>query len=188
VARATPLVAEAWTDHEAGRWVYVAALNVSRLEERLETDIDLALLGEAMPVGPVACWNWRTGTAERLEARGGWRGALDHLDWDYRVLAPILPNGLAVVGDPTRYATAGDSRLTAVHVRDDAVRFTVLGAGELVTIVGWAASCPRAARCWTPTSGWIGIDLSYDAPAWQIAVAVPKSGWVVVEVSAAEER
>ncbi|MEY2430796.1 MAG: hypothetical protein QOC92_521, partial [Acidimicrobiaceae bacterium] len=42
VARATPLVAEAWTDHAAGRWVYAAAFNVSRFEERLEEEIELA--------------------------------------------------------------------------------------------------------------------------------------------------
>jgi hypothetical protein len=59
--------------------------------------------------------DWRTGTATRLEPIDSWRIELDPLDWDLRVLAPTLPRGLAVMGDPTRYAMAGDIRLATVE-------------------------------------------------------------------------
>lgn len=174
VARAAPLVAEAWTDHAAGRWTYAVTLNVSLAEQRLEEAIELTSLGESAPVGPVACWDWRTGTAARLEPTGAWTIALDPLDWDLRVLAPILPGGIAVIGDPTRYATAGNTRLADVAAVDGSVRFTVLGAGETVTIVGWADHAPRADD---------GIEVEWNEPIWRVHVQVPDSGAISVALA-----
>ena len=171
VARRVPLVAEAWTDHAAGRWVYAVTLNVSRANERLDETITLSALGASAPTSAVVCWDWRAGTATRLEPGDGWRIALDPLDWDLRLLAPVLPSGLAVIGDPTRYASAGGTRLASVEAVDDGVRFTVLGAGELVTIVGWADHQPRAED---------GLDVEWDAPVWRVHVRVPESGRVSV--------
>jgi hypothetical protein len=171
VARTVPLVAEAWTDHPAGRWVYAVTLNVSRAEERLDEVIGLSTLGESTPTTAVVCWDWRTGTVTRLDPSEGWRIALDPLDWDLRVLAPVLPGGIAVIGDPARYATAGDARLASVEALENGVRFTVLGAGELVTIVGWADHPPRADD---------GVDLEWEAPVWRVHVRVPESGRVSV--------
>ncbi|MEY2431227.1 MAG: hypothetical protein QOC92_952, partial [Acidimicrobiaceae bacterium] len=128
---------------------------------------------------------WRAGTARRLEPGDRWPITLDPLDWDLRVLAPILPSELAVVGDPTRYATAGDTRLAAIEATGDGVRITVLGANELVTVAGWAASSPRAARSWTPSSGWCDLDITFAAEVWRLQVPVTATGWVVVEVNAA---
>jgi hypothetical protein len=173
VARTVPLVAEAWTDHAAGRWIYAVTLNVSRAETRLDETIELAALGAAAPAGPVACWDWRAGTATRLEPDGGWPIALDPLEWDLRVLSPVLPGGLAVFGDPTRYAMAGDARLESVETIEGGVRFTVLGAGERVTIVGWAGQRPRTTS---------DIDLVWDKPVWRVQVPVPAGGRATVEV------
>jgi hypothetical protein len=173
VARLVPLVAEAWSDHAAGRWTYAVTLNVSRSEQRIDEQIELSTLGSSAPQGPVACWDWRKGTMSRLEPGDAWRIALDPLDWDLRVLAPILSGGLAVIGDPTRYATAGDSRLGSVEGHGDAVHFTVLGANELVTIVGWADHRPRAAA---------NVELEWDDPMWRVEVRVPESGVVSVEL------
>lgn len=115
VARSVPLVAEAFTDHAAGRWTYAVTLNVSRHEPRFEEMIDLAALGASAPTGSTVGWDWRTGTATRLEPADGWRVALDPLEWDLRVFAPLLSCGIAVIGDPTRYATAGAARLGSVE-------------------------------------------------------------------------
>jgi hypothetical protein len=173
VARAAPLVAEAWSDHAAGRWTYAVTLNVSRVEQRLDETVDLAGLGAAAPQGPVACWDWRTATATRLEPNGRWPIALDPLEWDLRVLAPILPAGIAVIGDPTRYATAGDARLASVEATEHGVRFTVLGAGEVVTIVGWAEHRPVTAS---------GLEVRWNAPVWRVQVPVPPTGSASVEL------
>ena len=174
VARPVPLVAEAWTDHAVGRWTYAVTLNVSRAEQRLDEMIEFASLGPAAPDGPVACWDWRTGSATRLEPTDGWMIALDPLDWDLRVLAPILPCGVAVIGDPSRYAMAGDARLASVEATGDGVRFTIRGANELVTIVGWADHRPLVSS---------DLDLVWDAPTWHVQLRIPDNGYVSVDVA-----
>jgi hypothetical protein len=175
-ARPVPLVADAWTDHPAGRWLYALALNVCRQAERLEQTVSVPARGDHI------CWNWRTGHAAPLAEGARWPISLDPLDWDYRVLAPVLPNALAVVGDPTRYATAGDTRIAGVEADDEHVRFTVLGAGETVSVAGWSGRGAPTARAWT-TDGWRTLDVTWHEPVWRIDVAVPDPGWVAVELS-----
>jgi hypothetical protein len=177
VARSVPLVAEAWTDHDAGRWVYAVALNVSRFDARLDETIPLSVLGPATPTGPVICWDWRAGTATRIDPGGNWPIGLDPLDWDLRVLAPLLPSGVAVIGDPVRYATAGSTRLPAVETTNDGARFTVVGsdgADEIVTVVGWADHEPH----FSP-----GVDVEWNDPAWRVRIPVPAGGRVSVDVA-----
>ena len=151
VARPVPLVGESWTQHAAGRWTYVVAANVFRGEEAITGRVNLADIGIE---GPVVAWDWRRRTAELIEPGGGWDVALEPLEWDYRVLAPILPGDVAVFGDVDLFVPAGDMRIG--EVRDGAV--TVLGAGETVTITGWSA----ADGVWTrdvevPARGWVRI-------------------------------
>jgi hypothetical protein len=177
VARAVPLVAEAFTEHAAGRWVYAVTLNVSRHEQRLDEFVALEQLGASAPAGAVAVWDWRSGTAARLDAGGAWEIALDPLEWDLRVLAPILPSGLAVFGDSSRYAMGGRTRLAAVEPVDGGVAFTVVGApGEHVAIAGWAEHGP-------PTSD--AGALVWDDPIWRLDVQVPPSGATDVAVFSA---
>lgn len=133
VARAVPLVGECWTQHAAGRWTYVVAANVFRGEQPITGRVTLADVGVE---GPAVAWDWRRRTAELIEPGDGWDVALDPLEWDYRVLAPVLPGDVAVFGDVDLFVSAGDMRIG--DVRDGVV--TVLGAGETVTITGWSAA------------------------------------------------
>ena len=148
-----PLVGECWTQHAAGRWAYVVAANVFRGEEPITGRVNLADVGVD---GPVVAWDWRRRTAELIEPGGGWDLSLDPLEWDYRVLAPVLPGDVAVFGDVDLFVPAGDMRIG--EVRGGAV--TVLGAGETVTITGWSA----ADGVWTrdvevPSRGWARVTL-----------------------------
>lgn len=108
-------------------WTYVVTLNAT--ERAATSRVDLADLGVTERV---VAWNWRTQTAEVLSPSDGWDVSLDGLDWDYRVLAPIV-DGVAVIGDPSVYATAGEKRITA-----RGADVTVHCAGESVEIVTWS--------------------------------------------------
>ena len=61
--------------------------------------------------------------------------------WTYLVLAPVLPSGLAVIGDVDLFVPAGDARIEVSELPDGA-RVVVKGAGEVVTVTGWAPSAP----------------------------------------------
>ncbi|HUQ40847.1 MAG TPA: hypothetical protein VM030_11920 [Acidimicrobiales bacterium] len=130
------LVGAATTDHLAGTWHYVVTLNAG--EAPVTGRVELSDLGRRAPTGPVVVWDWRRQTAELLEPDGGWDVALDPLDWDYRVVAPLLSGGVAVIGDPGLYATAGDMRIGGVTDDERGVRATVLGAEETVELVTWS--------------------------------------------------
>jgi hypothetical protein len=97
------------------------------------------------------------------------------------VLAPVLPGGIAVIGDPALYACAGDTRIASVVTDDDGrgVTVTVLGANEHVRILGWSEH-PIVARAWAPAAGRSDVVSDYDTMrnTWEIAADVGDAGWV----------
>ena len=102
------LAGDTWTDHAAGRWRYVVAINPDdRGETAPPLDATVALEIDA----PVVAWDWRARTVDRLDAGDtlAVEGLAPH-DWRYWVLAPVV-GGVAVIGDPALYATAGDHRI-----------------------------------------------------------------------------
>lgn len=183
VGRSVPLVGETWTDHEAGRWTYVATMNVSRSEAAFDEAVTLSSLGAAVPDVPVVRWDWRAGRATVLGADRAYRVQLDVLDWDLSVLAPVLPCGLALIGDTTRYATAGRARLGTIRADASGLACSVLGPGEWVTITGWSDRPPTRARVWAASS-WIETDVEWSDHVWTVDVNVPARGWTHLEVTA----
>src|SRR5690606_26311698 len=125
--------------------------------------------------------------AALLAPDDGFELALAPLDWDYRVLCPLLPGGLALVGDPDRYATAGDQRLAEVRATPAGVACDVLGAaGEAQTIAGWAERRPAAAHAWSPAAGRRPLAAAWDpdTQVWSLELALPETGWLALEVAA----
>jgi hypothetical protein len=91
-----------------------------------------------------------------LEPGDGWNVSLPSLGWDYRVVAPIV-DGVAVIGDPALYATAGDMRLH--HVTDQTA--TVLGPNDDFEIVWWSETDGLKRQSVTIGDvGWAEIALS----------------------------
>lgn len=129
------LAADCWTDHGAGRWRYVVALNPDDRGDAAEP-----LSGRIDGDGLV--WDWRA------------RAVVDSMavtdlaphDWRYWVVAPIV-DGVAVIGDPDLYATAGDHRVADVRRAP---------AGGLDVEVAGAPGEPVRIACWSADRGaWI---------------------------------
>jgi hypothetical protein len=131
-------------------------------------EVDFAALGVDAPAGDVIAFDWRAGTATRLGADARLPMELAKEGWAYLVLAPVFAGGLAVIGDASKFVTAGDARLEVTSL-DEGVRLVVKGAGETVTVTGWAATTPAAT----------GGRLSYDEASslWRLEVDVPSRGW-----------
>jgi len=114
-----------WGEAGSGAWRYVVALHAADTDAPVADA--LALGGEAL------VYDWRRGTAgpaARIEA------TLGHRDWAYHVVCPIR-DGVALIGDPERYATMGDQRVVPVDDRSAEVH----GApGETVTVRWWTRS------------------------------------------------
>jgi hypothetical protein len=169
------LVAECFSDHPAGRWVYVVGLHANPSDEPVTGDIAFAGLGASAPAGEVAAWDWRAGTATRLPRDATWPTTLPREGWTYLVLAPVLPAGLAVIGDTSKFVTAGDARLEVIAT-DTGARLVVKGPAESVTITGWAER--------TPDAGELPVDHDPDSGVWTIVVDVAERGWVTVDLEA----
>ena len=180
-----PLVAATVTDHPAGRWVYVVAMNAWRGGGRQEWELPLAELGDVAPRDPVVAYDWKSGEAVRVEPGGSLPFALDPEGWSLRVLCPLLPGDVALFGDVSRYASVGDRRLHRVRLEGGALAFDVLGRpGESVEVRGSAAEPFRAAECRAPASGAAALAVRRgDGGRWSATVAIPAAGWCDVRLS-----
>ena len=190
-----PLFAACTSEHAAGRWIYLVAMHANPGEEPVVGEVPLSSLfslsrsedqpsavrmeEEAEVVNHVVAWNWRTQTAEQLARTSAISVSLEREDWDFYVLAPILPSGLAVIGDITKFTTAGDARVE-VTPTSTGVRLVVKGAGETVTITGWAEAAPISPDGSVEHRATTGL--------WSMTVAVPSRGWTSIRVDGASLR
>ena len=165
------MVAESHSDHPAGRWAYVMTMRCSPGHPTSTGDVRLADLGDSAPTGGVVVWDWRTGTAVRAARDHSWQATLDQEEWTYHVVAPVLPGGIAVIGDVSKFVTAGDARIE-VHSADGGVHVVVKGAGERVTITGWSDHTPIRA-------GGV-VDHDSSTGVWTTVVDIPVRGWAGV--------
>jgi hypothetical protein len=180
------LVGSAHTEHSAGRWGYVVSCNVGTDQHPVRAHVSLTGVGEDRPAtDAVAVYDWRRGRIDVLPADGTYDVALEPAGWDYRVLAPILPGGIAVIGDPALYACAGDSRVADVVAdrHGEGVAVTVLGANERVHVVGWSER-PISASAWTPATGTSEVASRYVARSnsWELALDVGAAGWAKLQI------
>ena len=131
------LVGDCHSQHDVGRTVYVAAFNAWRGKTPLDGEVSLASLGVHEPV---VALDWRSGEITRPARDGSLGFSLDPGDWSLRVLAPIVQERIAILGDLRRYATAADRRLARVRSEGNDLLCAVRGAaGEEVVLSGWAA-------------------------------------------------
>jgi hypothetical protein len=177
------LTGTAHTHHAAGRWGYVVTANVGMDQQAGRARVALTDLGEDVPATErVAVYDWRTERVDVLRRDDAYDVALDPAGWDYRVVAPVLANDVAVIGDPAVYATAGDARIAGVAIEHGDVVVTVVGANERVRVTGWSAR-PLAARAWAPSTGSQTLAVQHDAAGrWELTVDVPAPGWTRVHL------
>src|SRR4029450_14020811 len=85
------LIGETYSNHPAGRWVYVLACSAGRARELIAERCALAQLGAERPLQPVWAYEWRSGRWTRLDPDGGWAIEVAWQEWERRALWPALP-------------------------------------------------------------------------------------------------
>jgi len=178
------LVASTHTRHAAGRWGYVVTCHVSSDRPSTHARVSLADLGDDRPDGSrVAIFDWRSRHVEVVPADGGYDVTLEPRGWDYRVLAPVFGAGVAMIGDPSLYACSGDRRIADVRGDGDGLTVTVLGANEVVTLIGWAEH-PISARTWSPAEGSAEVACPHDHASgiWELVLDIGRTGWTRLHV------
>ncbi|MCB0978351.1 MAG: hypothetical protein KDB02_12920 [Acidimicrobiales bacterium] len=163
------MVAEARTEHASlgTHTTYLFVAHCAASDERIVAEVPLDSLDDSTPTGEVIAWDWRAGTATRLAADASIHVDLGREEWTYHVLAPILSDGIAVIGDVTRFATVGRPLIEVVEDADS-LRVEVESPGETITITGWSErsiSSPGAEIRRDDTSG-----------IWAVTLQVPAVG------------
>ena len=70
------------------------------------------------------------------------------------MLAPILSNGLALIGEPAKFVTLADRRFVSIETEADAIRVALAGApGERVELLGYDARLDAPLAPMTATLG-----------------------------------
>ena len=181
----TLLVAECSSEHPAGRWTYAVAMHANPGDEPISGEIRLESLSrpevgagvqpgrESWSAAEFVAWDWRKGTATRLAPDATIPVSLGREGWTFHVLAPVLGSGLAVIGDVTKFVTAGDARIEVAET-STGVRLVVKGPGETVTVTGWAEVAPTSPDAIVTHDPSTGV--------WTAAIDVPSRGWATLVV------
>ncbi len=117
------------------RWYYVLSLPpAGRLAQFSPSDVGAA--------GAWAVFDWDRKTVS-LRHAGTPISLLQEAKHQYFVLAPILENGMAVIGDAEKFITMADQRIAAVESSGQSVRVGVISSREhSPTVVGYSAQRP----------------------------------------------
>jgi hypothetical protein len=162
---ARPFLTAAHSDRAGlGRWRYLAAYHLARQHpQRSPLDVLWGYLsyggryvgsmfvfpdrvtnwhvnlGRDLGVdGSVALYNWRTGEARTAAGSFEIPPIADLYDYAYFVLAPLLDNGLALIGETRKHVTLADRRFTTITAEPDMIRVALAGApGEVVTLLAY---------------------------------------------------
>ena len=163
-----PFTVATYSDREGlGRWTYLAAFHLAsshpnrtaedalfmQLEYGPETeDGDLFVFPEAVKdwrvdlaldlgiKGPVVAYDWRAGTATLVEGTLELPVTEALYDHAYVVLAPVLDNSLALLGEVDKLVPLADRRFKAIELEANAIRVTLAGTpDEVVTLLAFDA-------------------------------------------------
>lgn len=90
-------------------------------------------------------YNWFKRTGWLVPTGGTVDGRLKKGGWKYFVASPLLPCGIALLGDTSRFVGMGADRITSVHAGKRSVRLAIHVAPQetSVTVSGYARHRPR---------------------------------------------
>lgn len=166
-----PYLTATYSDRKAlGRWHYLAAYHIERGDEdrRAIDDLFAAVAYSGGKVGEmfviperierwtvdleadlgirdrVVVYDFETGTADAVEESFSLRPTTEAFRHRYVVIAPIQDNGLALIGERTKWVTLADRRFEAIGIEEDGIRVRVAGApNEIVPLVAFDARKDR---------------------------------------------
>ena len=130
---------EAFTDHPAGRWHYVAAL-AEHESARAPVTVSVDELDGA--TGSHLACRFGTDDIRPLDDGHPLELAPGREAFDLWTVAPTLLDGhVTVFGDMSKYTAAGDRRVGQITEAEGGVSFLVLGVpGTTVTVTGWCGT------------------------------------------------
>lgn len=139
LSRQKPWIVTTEVAHDFGKTIYLAAFNLWP-ETMKDPSISFQELGLS---GKYAVFNYRTHEilldADRIEF-----GKMPRNQAFYYALCPILPNGMAVIGEANKFITLSKKRFVMAKYQDDSLVFDVSGGqGEIVPVSVYTPCLPK---------------------------------------------
>ena len=118
--------------HNDYNWIYTITINLwpDRVSTKTYTLKEIQLSGEFYE------YDWFTQKGQKLNEQTPITQSLKFEQYKYRVYAPLLPNGIAIIGDSTKYATMNDKTFSNLQCNETECSFEVENIqGETVAII-----------------------------------------------------
>ena len=129
-------ISESAVGNQRARYVFAYARNGS------EEGVTIPLSGLEIS-GPVFAYDWVTHSGELLPESGSLRMKFTD-GWDYQILSPVNPQGLALLGDTEKIVPLGKQRIAAIEDHGTlTVTINFAHGEEMLTISGYASQLPR---------------------------------------------
>jgi hypothetical protein len=187
---AAPLLGEAYTDHPAGRWHYVASF-AEQAVARVSVTVGIDELDHRDTPGPLPeqwiAHRFGTGETRVLDVDGRLELTPGDEAFDLWTIAPALLDGrVAVFGDGSKYVAAGTRRIGRVTEdrgglvgTSEVLSCMVFGApGTTVDVAGWHVD-EGFVSTWHPD----GITTHPVEPGrWTVPVVIGPNGWTRVGI------
>jgi hypothetical protein len=131
--------------HLGNTWIYTLTLNLwpSRVKNREYSLIDLGYTMEQQYLE----YDWFTGESRIITQNTGIAQRLKFEQYKYRIYAPVLKNGMAILGDPSKYIMMSDKEFPALKHNENSLTLTVSNiAGEWTEIMIYCSEKPASIK------------------------------------------
>jgi hypothetical protein len=129
--------------HGSLAWHYVLVANLwpKRVQDKGFTLGELDINGDRIE------FDFSTRVARRVHDRERTELSLKHEQHSFRVYAPILENGWAVIGDAGRYAMMNDKTFSGIKAMENGIEMIVTSiAGDRVDVVIYCPKAPESVK------------------------------------------
>jgi hypothetical protein len=135
-----PWIVHTWSDHDNGRTMYLAAFNLWAWR-MIDPSITLSELGLS---GKFVAYEFEKKEARVVDNKISF-GPMAPEAGPYLILAPLLPNGLALIGETGKFITLSQKRFPKVALDGDTLKLAIEGvAGEEIVVSVYAAQAPAS--------------------------------------------
>jgi hypothetical protein len=166
---ASTLVCTTRTEHDAssaGKAVYVFAFQPKSSDDPQKGQWTVQPRDAGID-GACFAYDYFSARGEFIDAGKALPGKIDGEGWNYQVLCPVGPSGMALIGDVGAFVTRGRKRIAAIDDQASALRATVLFSKDeqALTIAAYAPTKPTVV-----VQGGECKEVSYDSTT-RIALA-----------------
>ncbi len=136
-----PFIVTTSSEHSGKRWHYVAGFNIypAQYKDKSISLSQLDIEDEAV------IWDWREQRILDSANRVNFPDKMKKNDYAYYIVAPVLANGMAVIGETEKFITASKKRFSEISADKNSLVIKISGVpGERIKILVYSSGDPES--------------------------------------------